>query len=55
MRGDPRSSAGFDGYVPKPIVDERRLMDLVEGLLRGGTERARVAAPSGPSDTDARP
>jgi len=48
-------TAGFDGYVPKPIVDERRLMDLVEGLLRGGTERARVAAPSGHSDTDARP
>jgi len=35
MTGDRERylSAGFDGYVPKPIVDERVLIDAVERLL----------------------
>ena len=35
MAGDRERyvAAGFDGYVPKPIVDERVLVDAVERLL----------------------
>ena len=37
MAGDRERylAAGFDGYVPKPIVDERVLIDTVERLLPG--------------------
>jgi CheY-like chemotaxis protein len=40
MAGDRERylAAGFDGYVPKPIVDERVLIDTIEALL---SRRAR--------------
>jgi two-component system, cell cycle response regulator DivK len=40
MTGDRERylAAGFDGYVPKPIVDERVLIDAIERLLPGGPE-----------------
>ena len=42
MAGDRERylAAGFDGYVPKPIVDDQFLIDTIEALLarrpRGG-------------------
>jgi CheY-like chemotaxis protein/HPt (histidine-containing phosphotransfer) domain-containing protein len=38
MAGDRERylAAGFDGYVPKPIVDERVLIDTIEHLLISG-------------------
>jgi two-component system cell cycle response regulator DivK len=38
MAGDRERylAAGFDGYVPKPIVDEQVLIDTIEHLLRSG-------------------
>jgi two-component system, cell cycle response regulator DivK len=38
MTGDRERylAAGFDGYVPKPIVDERVLIDTIEHLLPSG-------------------
>ena len=40
MAGDRERylAAGFDGYVPKPIVDERVLIDAIERLLPGPPE-----------------
>ena len=29
-------ASGFDGYVPKPIVDEQLLIDTIERLLARG-------------------
>jgi len=42
MSGDRERylAAGFDGYVPKPIVDERVLIDTIEGLLSRRARRA---------------
>jgi CheY-like chemotaxis protein/HPt (histidine-containing phosphotransfer) domain-containing protein len=42
MAGDREKylAAGFDGYVPKPIVDERVLIDTIERLLAGRPTRA---------------
>jgi CheY-like chemotaxis protein len=38
MQGDREKllAAGFDGYVAKPITDERVLLDAIEGLLASG-------------------
>lgn len=46
MAGDRERylSAGFDGYVPKPIVDERALIDVVERLLARGASAAGPGA-----------
>jgi two-component system cell cycle response regulator DivK len=42
MAGDRERylAAGFDGYVPKPIVDERVLIDTIEALLSRRARRA---------------
>jgi CheY-like chemotaxis protein len=42
MAGDRERylAAGFDGYVPKPIVDERVLIDAIEALLSRRARRA---------------
>ena len=42
MAGDRERylAAGFDGYVPKPIVDERVLIDTIEHLLPADDARA---------------
>jgi len=42
MAGDRERylTAGFDGYVPKPIVDERVLIDTIEALLSRRPRRA---------------
>jgi two-component system, cell cycle response regulator DivK len=42
MAGDRERylAAGFDGYVPKPIVDERALIDTIEALLSRRARRA---------------
>jgi len=41
MAGDRERylAAGFDGYVPKPIVDDEMLIDIVETLLAGSRRR----------------
>ena len=42
MAGDRERylAAGFDGYVPKPIVDERVLIGTIEALLSRRARRA---------------
>jgi two-component system cell cycle response regulator DivK len=42
MAGDRERylAAGFDGYVPKPIVDERVLIETIEALLSRRARRA---------------
>jgi CheY-like chemotaxis protein len=42
MAGDRERylAAGFDGYVPKPIADERVLIDAIERLLPGRPDDA---------------
>jgi two-component system cell cycle response regulator DivK len=43
MAGDRERylAAAFDGYVAKPIVDDRVLIDTIEGLLSSRAPRAR--------------
>ena len=53
MAGDRERylAAGFDGYVPKPIVDERVLIDAIERLLPDqphGGKRDRRNSPDSP-------
>ena len=51
MAGDRERylAAGFDGYVAKPIVEERDLTDTVDRLLTDGRRCADDIVPRGPS------